>query len=183
MSIPPAALLDFDFFAPLPIQIEVSDAPLTSDAGLLPLRQFDERIGLAPLGVGREVALGDEVLEQEAPDPWPEQGVLSHGYPPFLRSARSAHWPLPAAQASCSGRLAWRPTPHAPGRPTAGAATSAHRAPADTRTPTGEQRRCAAGRAAAAGSARRPAGRRPPDAHARSIRRWRTYSAACPCAA
>ena len=30
----------------MPIQIEVSDAPLTSDAGLLPLRQFDERIGL-----------------------------------------------------------------------------------------------------------------------------------------
>ena len=35
-----------DFYEPLPIQIEVSDAPLTSDAGLLPLRQFDERIGL-----------------------------------------------------------------------------------------------------------------------------------------
>ena len=33
-------------FEPLPILIEVSDAPLTSDAGLLPLRQFDERIGL-----------------------------------------------------------------------------------------------------------------------------------------
>jgi hypothetical protein len=30
----------------LPIQIQVSDAPLTSDAGLWPLRQFDERIGL-----------------------------------------------------------------------------------------------------------------------------------------
>jgi hypothetical protein len=30
----------------LPIQIQVSDAPLTSDAGLLPLRQFDQRIGL-----------------------------------------------------------------------------------------------------------------------------------------
>jgi hypothetical protein len=30
----------------LPIQIQVSDAPLTSDAGLLPLRQFDEHIGL-----------------------------------------------------------------------------------------------------------------------------------------
>jgi hypothetical protein len=30
----------------LPIQIQVADAPLTSDAGLLPLRQFDERIGL-----------------------------------------------------------------------------------------------------------------------------------------
>jgi hypothetical protein len=46
MSIPAAALFAFDFFAALPVQIEVSDAPLTSDAGLLPLRQFDERIGL-----------------------------------------------------------------------------------------------------------------------------------------
>jgi len=39
-------LFPFDFFEPLPIPVEVSDAPLTSDAGLLPLRQFDERIGL-----------------------------------------------------------------------------------------------------------------------------------------
>ncbi len=46
MSLHPASLFDFDFFEPLPIQVEVSDAPLTSDAGLLPLRQFDERIGL-----------------------------------------------------------------------------------------------------------------------------------------
>src|SRR5438552_13055938 len=46
MSILPGALFEFDFFEPLPIQIEVSEAPLTSDAGLLPLRQFDERIGL-----------------------------------------------------------------------------------------------------------------------------------------
>jgi hypothetical protein len=43
---PSASLFELDFFEPLPIQIEVSDAPLTSDAGLLPLRQFDERIGL-----------------------------------------------------------------------------------------------------------------------------------------
>ena len=41
-----AALLPFDFFQPLPIHIQVADAPLTSDAGLLPLRQFDQRIGL-----------------------------------------------------------------------------------------------------------------------------------------
>src|SRR5438132_2066933 len=46
MSILPGALFEFDFFELLPIQIEVSDAPLTSDAGLLPLRQFEERIGL-----------------------------------------------------------------------------------------------------------------------------------------
>jgi hypothetical protein len=46
VSLQPAAAFDLDFFEPLPIQIEVSDAPLTSDAGLLPLRQFDDRIGL-----------------------------------------------------------------------------------------------------------------------------------------
>ena len=46
MSLQSASLFDFDFFEPLPIQMEISDAPLSSDAGLLPLRQFDERIGL-----------------------------------------------------------------------------------------------------------------------------------------
>jgi hypothetical protein len=43
---PSASLFDFDFYEPLPIRVEVSDAPLTSDAELLPLRQFDDRIGL-----------------------------------------------------------------------------------------------------------------------------------------
>jgi hypothetical protein len=46
MSLHGASLFDFDFFPPRPIQVEVSDDPLTSDAGLLPLRQFDDRIGL-----------------------------------------------------------------------------------------------------------------------------------------
>jgi hypothetical protein len=46
VSLQSASLFDLDFFDPLPIQIEVSDAPLTSDAGLLLLRQFDERIGV-----------------------------------------------------------------------------------------------------------------------------------------
>ena len=46
MSLQSVASLDLDFFTPLPIQVELSDAPLTSDAGLLPLRQFDDRIGL-----------------------------------------------------------------------------------------------------------------------------------------
>lgn len=46
MNIQPASLFDLDFFEPLPIHVETSDAPLTADAGLLPLRQFDQRIGL-----------------------------------------------------------------------------------------------------------------------------------------
>jgi hypothetical protein len=36
----------FDFFSEKPIVVEPGDARLTSDAGLLPIRQFDERIGL-----------------------------------------------------------------------------------------------------------------------------------------
>ncbi len=46
MSLQSASLFDLDFFDARPIQIEVSNAPLTSDAGLLLLRQFDERLGL-----------------------------------------------------------------------------------------------------------------------------------------
>jgi hypothetical protein len=46
MSIQPVSLFDLDVFQPLPIHVETSDAPLTADAGLLPLRQFDQRIGL-----------------------------------------------------------------------------------------------------------------------------------------
>jgi hypothetical protein len=38
--VPPqtASHFNFDFYEPLPIQVEISETPLTSDAGLLPLR-------------------------------------------------------------------------------------------------------------------------------------------------
>jgi hypothetical protein len=36
----------FDFFSRLPIVIEAHDAPVSSDAGILPIRQFDDHIGL-----------------------------------------------------------------------------------------------------------------------------------------
>jgi hypothetical protein len=45
MSIQPAWQQTFAFFA-RPIVVEPSRAALSSDAGLLPLRQFDEQIGL-----------------------------------------------------------------------------------------------------------------------------------------
>src|SRR3954464_3941003 len=73
MSIPPAPLIAFDFFEPLPIQVEVSDAPLTSDAGLLPLRQFDERIGLT-----RQLAAAlDDPRDPE---------LTEHTFPEMVRS-------------------------------------------------------------------------------------------------
>jgi len=46
MSIQSVPLLSFDFFPSRPVQIEISRAPLTSDAGLLPIRQFDDAIRL-----------------------------------------------------------------------------------------------------------------------------------------
>jgi len=46
VSIQTAWQTTFDFWGKLPVIVEPSNAQLTSDAGLLPLRQFDERIGL-----------------------------------------------------------------------------------------------------------------------------------------
>ena len=46
MSIPAAWPQVLDFFG-IPLVIEPSPGQLSSDAGLLPVRQFDERIGLS----------------------------------------------------------------------------------------------------------------------------------------
>lgn len=46
MSLQSVPLLSFDFLASRPVEIEVSSAPLTSDAGLLPVRQFDQEVRL-----------------------------------------------------------------------------------------------------------------------------------------
>jgi len=46
MSLHSVPLSSLDFLPSRPVDIEVSTAPLTSDAGLLPVRQFDERIRL-----------------------------------------------------------------------------------------------------------------------------------------
>jgi hypothetical protein len=37
----------FDFFQPKPVVVEPAEAQLSTDAGLLPIRQFDEQIGLS----------------------------------------------------------------------------------------------------------------------------------------
>jgi hypothetical protein len=39
--------IGFDFFSRLPIVVEAHDAPMSSDAGILPIRQFDDQIGLS----------------------------------------------------------------------------------------------------------------------------------------
>jgi hypothetical protein len=44
MSLQPVPLLSLDFLPSRPVEIEVSQAPISSDAGLLPIRQFDQAI-------------------------------------------------------------------------------------------------------------------------------------------
>jgi hypothetical protein len=74
MNVPPAfSLFHFDFYEPLPIQVEVSDAPLTSDAGLLPLRQFDQRIGLTH-------QFAAALYDPRNPD------LIDHTFPEMVRS-------------------------------------------------------------------------------------------------
>jgi hypothetical protein len=46
MSLQSVPRFSFDFFPSRPVEVEISASPLTSDAGLLPIRQFDERIRL-----------------------------------------------------------------------------------------------------------------------------------------
>jgi Transposase DDE domain group 1 len=46
VSVQTAWQATFNFWGRLPVSVEPSQAQLTSDAGLLPLRQFDEQIGL-----------------------------------------------------------------------------------------------------------------------------------------
>jgi Transposase DDE domain group 1 len=45
MSIQPAQPLLFDYLDHRPIVVEINPAPLSSDAGLLPIRQLDQRLG------------------------------------------------------------------------------------------------------------------------------------------
>ncbi len=46
MSLQSVQPLSLGFFPARPIHVEISAAPLASDAGLLPIREFDERIRL-----------------------------------------------------------------------------------------------------------------------------------------
>src|SRR5262249_37760785 len=117
-----------------------------------------QRVAVALLRVAGQVPLADKVLQQEAPHPWAQQGAVSHDSPPLWHSPRSGRWLRPTVRVSCSDKPRWRRDERAPGRPTARAATSARLPLADTRTSIGGPRRCAAGRADAAGNARRRSG-------------------------
>ena len=68
MSLQSVEQLSFGFLPSLPIKIEISPALLSSDAGLLPVREFDERIGLT--------AQFAKALSDERHPSWMEQSNL-----------------------------------------------------------------------------------------------------------
>src|SRR6516164_7521727 len=67
MSLQTVPLLSLDFLSSRPVVLELSTAPLSSDAGLLPIRQFDQQIRLteqfaAALDDQRDAALARQSL-------------------------------------------------------------------------------------------------------------------------
>jgi Transposase DDE domain group 1 len=66
MSIQSVLPFSFDFLPSRPVQIEVSPAPLSSDAGLLPIRQFDQRIRLTKQFAAALDDQRDPVLTQQS---------------------------------------------------------------------------------------------------------------------
>jgi Transposase DDE domain group 1 len=69
MSLQPVPPLSFEFFPSRPVQVELSPAPLTTDAGLIPIRQFDDQIRLT--------AQFAAALEDKRDPKFVEQSLLS----------------------------------------------------------------------------------------------------------
>jgi len=100
MSLQSVPLLSYDFFPSRPVQVEVSTAPLSSDAGLLPVRQFDERIRLTEQFAA--------AIEDERDPTFTKQTVLTMAaadlrYPGRLRGPERPRHPgiRPHLQAHC----------------------------------------------------------------------------------
>src|SRR5271155_4707944 len=66
MSLQSVPLLSLDFFPSRPIHVEISSAPLSSDAGLLPIRQFDEGIRLTEQFAAAIVDTRDPIFTQQS---------------------------------------------------------------------------------------------------------------------
>jgi Transposase DDE domain group 1 len=72
VSVHDAPLFSFDFFPSRPVELEISSHPLTSDAGLLPIRQIDETLRLteqfaAALQDRRDATLSQHSLRSMVP--------------------------------------------------------------------------------------------------------------------
>jgi hypothetical protein len=65
LSLQSVLMLSFDFFASRAVRVEISASPLSSDAGLLPIRQFDEWIRLTQQFAAAIVDRRDPIFTQQ----------------------------------------------------------------------------------------------------------------------
>lgn len=79
------AQIGFDFFSRLPIVVEAKAVHVSSDAGILPIRQFDGRIGFTE----RFIACLDDPRDQE---------FIEHDVPARVRQRL---YGIPAGYAEC----------------------------------------------------------------------------------
>ena len=63
-------------------------------------KQQNKCVPVAALGIARQIALGDQMLEQKAANSRSDQRVVTHGTAPVGRSVRSAGWPHAVAPGS-----------------------------------------------------------------------------------
>src|SRR5436309_11565613 len=98
MSVPAAWPQVLDFFG-TPLVIEPSPGQLASDAGLLPIRQFDQRIGLTQ----SFAAALDDPRDRDLT----EHSFLEMGRSPTATGCATSRSPRPAAGFSWAGSVAW----------------------------------------------------------------------------
>src|SRR5476649_1665883 len=67
-------------------------------------QQEHQGIAVAGLSVPRQIAFCDQMLEEEAPNPWAEERVIFHNRL-LSRTGRSAGWPPARVQASFGGTV------------------------------------------------------------------------------
>ena len=92
MSIPAAWPQVLDFFG-TPLVIEPTPGQLSSDAGLLPVRQFDHRVGLTRTFAA---ALDDAAPQDDVAGPLEPEREDRHGPPNWASEARAWRWAVPA---------------------------------------------------------------------------------------
>src|SRR6516162_984772 len=117
-------------------------------------QQQCQRVAVAGLGVEGKIALGDQMFQQEPPDPRTKQALILHCRPPS-RTEQSARWPPggdPASSANSAGLNGYR---CGQGRLRVAEAVAAPPGRSDTMRSPGAPRLCGEYRAAVEVEARR----------------------------
>jgi hypothetical protein len=70
-------------------------------------QQQAQRVPIAGLGIAREIALGHQVLQEEAPDPGPDKLLVIHDGSPIASNRQSGGSPPGGVPASFADNAEW----------------------------------------------------------------------------